>query len=224
MTPKSIHLSKLLKLFQLSEGKLTSALRSELRIERDKMLGLKEGGGDFHGPFWADAKFHVRGLIDLRHQTIARIEASKQRKRLYPALAAGFLTWLDDLRRGTNRQVRWHETNAHNHYLVPELGLTVKVDNLLSLRVGEGSFRLVYPYFSEKPILAEKWARVALWAMIEAFPQYSLTDMEVLDVLRGHSFRGSRVSLKGDEETLFANRYAEIIEEWDELRAEYNLG
>jgi hypothetical protein len=40
MTPKTIHLNKLLKLLQLQDAKLTSALRSELRAERDKVLGL----------------------------------------------------------------------------------------------------------------------------------------------------------------------------------------
>jgi hypothetical protein len=223
MTPKTIHLNKLLKLFQLSVRQLTSALRGELRNERDKLVGLKEGGGDFYGPFWSDAKLHVRGIIDLRIQTGARIEASKQREQLYPKLTAGFLAWFDELKRKTNKRVGWHEARVHNHYPFPDLDLTVKVDNLLALRIGDDDFRLVYPYFAKEPILSERWARVGLWAMGEALSEYSLTDMEILDVLRGRSFRGSRIFLKGDEEALFARKYAEVIYEWDDLRAEYDL-
>jgi hypothetical protein len=103
------------------------------------------------------------------------------------------------------------------------LDLTLKVDNLLALRIGEEKFRLVYPYFSETPVLYERWARVGLWAMSEALPNYSLTDIEILDVLRARGFRGSRLFLKGDEEALFSRRYAEILKEWDGLRTEYGL-
>src|SRR3982751_6092270 len=99
MTPKSLNLNKLLKLFELQDQQLRSALRGELRVERDKLLGSKEGGGDFHGAFWKDAKWHVRGLIDLRVQTDIRVQASKQRKRLYPRLTEGFLSWLRELSR-----------------------------------------------------------------------------------------------------------------------------
>jgi len=59
--------------------------------------------------------------------------------------------------------------------------------------------------------------------MGEALPNHSPTDMELLDVLRAKGFRGSRMFLKGDEETLFARRYGEILSQWDELRAEYEL-
>jgi hypothetical protein len=221
MTPKTLHLNKLLKFFELRDQKLISALRAEIRAERDK--GLKEGGGDFHGAFWKDAKWHVRRLLDLRQQTDIRIEALKQRKRLYPLLAEGFLGWLSELSRTTNQRVSWAEASVHNHHSFPDLDLTLKVDNLLALRIGEEKFRLVYPYFSETPVLSERWARVGLWAMSEALPNYSLTDMEILDVLRARGFRGSRLFLKGDEEALFSRRYAEILKEWDGLRTEYGL-
>lgn len=223
MTPRTLNLNKLLRLFDLRDQQLTSALRSELRTERDKVLGLKEGGGDFHSAFWKDAKWHVRGLVNLRLETDVRIEASKQRKRLYPLLTEGFLAWLRELSRATNQRVTWSETSAHNHYLFEELLLTVKVDNLLALRIGEEQFRLVYAYFPERPLLSERWARVGLWAMSEALPQYSITDMEILDVLRAKGFRGSRLFLRGDEEKLFADRYAEILAQWDELRSDYDL-
>jgi hypothetical protein len=223
MTPKILNLSKLLKFCELRDRQLTSALRAELRAERDKVLGSKEGGGDFHGAFWKDAKWHIRRLVDLRLQTDLRVEALKQRKRLYPQLTSGFLSWFRELRRTTNQRVAWSEMSVHNRHLFPDFDLTVKVDNLLSLRIGEDKFRLVYPYFSEKPALSERWARVGLWVMSEALPTYSITDMEILDVLRAKGFRGSKLFLKGDEEAVFGRRYAEVLREWDELRAEYDL-
>lgn len=223
MTDKSLHLRKLLKFLSLADQKLTTELRKELRAERRKLDGLSGGGGDFHGPFWADVKAHVIGLDDLRELSEARIGTSSQRRRLYPELAHGFLSWFDDLKRSTNEQVGWHEGNVHQHKDFPELGLTLKVDNLLSLQIGNDRFRLIYPYFSEAPILNQRWARIGLWLMSEALVDHDISTMEVLDVLRGRSFSGARLFLQGDEEHLFVRRYSEVIAEWDSLRPEYGL-
>lgn len=224
MSPKSLNLNKLLKFFELSDSQLTSALRAELRTERRKVLELEgDGGGDFHVPFWADAKLHVMGALDLLSQVDFRVGASKQRKRLYPLLAQGFLAWLEGLRRSTNRGIGFEPMGAHNHFDFDEISLTLKVDNLLCMKIGDDNYRLVYPYFSEKPVLGPKWARVGLWAMTEALEQFRYTDMEILDVLRGRSYSGLTLSLKGDEEALFVSRYREIRTRWDELRPEYGL-
>lgn len=224
MTAKVINLNKLLKFLSLTDQALITELRKELRAERRKLDGTAgEGGGDFHVPFWSDAKIHVIGVFDLLRRTVERVEASKQRQRLYPLLAQGFLSWLDRLKRATNERIGWHEGNFHNHHDIPELDLTLKVDNLLCLRIGEDRYRLVYPYFSEKPPLSERWARVGLWLMSEALPDHSLTDMEILDVLRGRSYSGASLFLKGDEEALFENRYREVLNEWDGLRSHYGL-
>ena len=223
MTPKTVNLNKLLRLFQLSDQPLKSALRKEIYSEIRKLEGPSGGGGDFHGAFWSDAKMHVRGIANLSARTEDRIERSANRERLYPLLARGFLQWLDEVRRGTNQHVGWQVIEAHNHHVFEDLGLTLKVDNLLPLKIGEDAYRLVYPYFSEVPELSERWARVGLWAMSEALEAFSITDMEIVDVLRGRGFRGTRLSLQGDEEVLFAQRYAQVLEEWDALRGEYSL-
>lgn len=181
------------------------------------------GGGDFHVPFWADAKLHIIGTFDLISQTASRIDASRQRKRLYPQLAAGFLKWLNDLKRSTNESVGWKEGSIHNHYELPDYELIVKVDNLLCLKIGEDRYRLVYPYFSEKPPLTDQWARVGLWLMAEALSDHDMNDMEVLDVLRGRSFSGSNIPLTGEEGKIFGKRYKEILKEWDALRPHYGL-
>jgi hypothetical protein len=224
MTAKTLHLGKLLKFFGLIEQPLITELRKELRAERKKLNGIKsEGGGDFHVAFWSDAKLHVIGIHDLIAQTETRIDVSPQRRRLYPLLADGFLEWLNRLKRSTNERVGWREGSVHNHFEIPDFELTLKVDNLLCLKIGDERYRLIYPYFSEKPILSEKWARVGLWLMSEALPDHDIADMEILDVLRGRSFAGGSTFLKGDEEMLFAQRYRDILTDWDALRPHYNL-
>jgi hypothetical protein len=132
VTAKSIHLNKLLKLYGFEEKRLVSSLRSELRNERDKLLGLEKGGGDFHSPFWADAKLHVIGAVQLRTSTSARVAALKQRSRLYPALAEGFLAWFDGLKRATNERIGLENGRVHNHIQMESLELELKVDNVLA--------------------------------------------------------------------------------------------
>jgi hypothetical protein len=82
---------------------------------------------------------------------------------------------------------------------------------------------LVYPYFAETPILPEEWARVGLWLMREALSEFDFTQMEILDVLRAKSFRGSAVFLKGNEEALFSAKYRHMLQLWKEFRPDYGL-
>ncbi|VVT10158.1 hypothetical protein [Erythrobacter sp. EC-HK427] len=223
MSKKTIHLSKILKFFALPENKLISELRTELRRERDRLDGSDEGGMDFYTPFWADAKDHVKGKAQLTELTTIRVEASGQRKNLYPKLCAGFLKWFDGLKRATNETVGWSDAKFHKHVEFSDMALVVKVDNLIGLEIGKDKFRLIYPYFAKAPPLSEQWARVGLWMMTEAFPDLSIVEMDVLDVLRGTGFRGANLSLKGNEEFLFRSRYEEILQMWNELRPEYGL-
>lgn len=220
MSISILHLHKLLKLCGLSEQGLTSAIRRDLREEL-RRSEQASGGGDFHTPWWSDAKGHVFGYVDLIPQTDFRVKQNDKRVRLYPMLTSGFLDWLKELRRGTNARIGRLEENVHNHYPVPGTNLIVKVDNLLSLRIGDDAHKLVYPYFSEKPVLQPQWARVGLWLMSEALPDFSVTDMEILDVLRGRSYSGLTTFFRGDEEAIFAARYAEIVAEWERLMPEY---
>lgn len=224
MTIKVINLSKLLRLCALPENLLKGELRDDLRKERDKLRGKKKkGGGHFHYPWWDAAKGHALGLCDLPEQTEVLVEASDQRKRLYPLLTEAYLRWLEHLRRSTNQALNWSEEQVHNHYAVPGMDLTVKVDNLLALKLGEDHHKLIYPYFCEEPILTERWARVGLWLMRDALSKYDPVDMEILDVLRARSFSGGSVFLKGDERAIFSDRYDKIRSKWHELRPEYGL-
>lgn len=224
MTIKVINLSKLLRLCALPENRLTGELRDDLRKERDKLLGKKKrGGGHFHYPWWDAAKDHTLGLCDLTQQTKLLVEAGVGRDRLYPLLTSAYLQWLERLRRSTNLTLSWSEEQVHTHYVVPGMDLTVKVDNLLALKLGEDHHKLIYPYFCEEPILLERWARVGLWLMRDALSKYDPVDMEILDVLRARSYSGGSVFLQGDEQMVFASRYSQIYSKWYELRPEYGL-
>ena len=78
-------------------------LKSDIRQEREKELGLaKSGGGDFFGPFWTDAKDHIAGKSEIRERTPVRIQNLRNTKRLYPLLQIGFLKWWDEKRRWKN--------------------------------------------------------------------------------------------------------------------------
>ncbi|MCB2082771.1 MAG: hypothetical protein KDD90_01770 [Sphingomonadaceae bacterium] len=223
MSKKSLHLGKLLKFFGAQDNHLVTDLRSDLRRERDKLEGGNAGGMDFYNCFWADAKWHVNGVASLKELTRGRVAVSAQRRNLYPKLCSGFLDWFDEVNRATNRHVGLSTEKFHNHLEFEALGLELKVDNLLTLKFGTDNHRLVYPYFAKKTALSKKWARVGLWCMLEAFPEETITDLEILDVLRGTGFSGAKISLRGDEEFLFEQRYREIEKTWNELRPHYGL-
>lgn len=71
MSMRRVHLRKLLKIMFLEEGPRRSALRTDIREDRARAADNGgEGGGDFYGPFWSDAKRHVFGMHDLHTATI----------------------------------------------------------------------------------------------------------------------------------------------------------
>jgi hypothetical protein len=223
MSIQIINLNKLLRLCALPENELIAELRDDLRNERNKKLGLDSGGGHFHHPWWTVAKLHLVGKADLRAHLPLFVQANRYRKRLYPLLTEAFLRWADELRRSTNESIGPVEERVHNHYPVPGLELTVKVDNLLGLQIGENHHRLIYPYFSEEPALSEQWARVGLWLMQNALSGFQIAQMEILDVLRSHSFSGASLALRGNEEAVFKAKYRKMLELWTDLRPEYGL-
>ena len=223
MTVKMTNLNKLIRICASPDAAATTALREDLRNERDSLLGLSSGGGHFQHPWWNAAKKHAVGMCDLQDETDLLVQASDRRKRLYPIYTKSFLVWLKNLKIGTNHQLTWLPTHVHTHYAVPGLELTVKVDNLLSIQIGSDRYKLIYPYFAERPSLNPSWGRVALWLMGDALSEYSRTEMEILDVVRGFGYSGSSTFLKGDEESMFKARYSALLEQWLSLRSEYGL-
>lgn len=221
MSFEMIGLGRLLSAVYASKAGRISLLRSDIRNEIKKGSGLnRDKGGDFYGPFWSDAKHHVSGGLDLRLATIDRIDKNEGRKRLYPVLKDGFLLWWEEKRRLRNVPFKLIDGHVRARYEVPGLG-TVKVENTLSITVGDDGHRILYPYFCEDPALSDEAARLGLWVMSQCITEYAQKDMRLLDVIRGRSFSDLDTPLIGTEETVFLRSYSELLKEWHALRVEY---
>lgn len=221
MSIHSVHLRKLLELFFLPDNKLTTKLKADVRSAIAKKQGIETAGGDFYSPFWTDAKNHVSGESDLDDQTAIRIGSNYRRKRLYPVLKEKFLEWWNQKRRWSNQPYELFEKNPKSRFEFNELGGTVKVENTLAAKMGDGTNRIVYPYFSENPALTEPAVRLGLWMMQAAFPQHKLDDMRILDVQRAVSYSATDVPLNGDEKDMFKNYYMKILKKWDRLHDDF---
>src|SRR5688500_2922461 len=121
MSVTSIHLRKLLCLMYAPANLRTAILRDDIRMELKKEGGFIGEGGDFHCPFWADAKSHVLGEADLNDLVASRVFRNKGRKRLYEALATGFLDWWNDKRRWRNEPLFLLPTPAKARLAIPEV-------------------------------------------------------------------------------------------------------
>ncbi|QNA84949.1 hypothetical protein G4G27_13800 [Sphingomonas sp. So64.6b] len=211
-----VHLRKLLKLFLMKDNLRSTAIRSDAREVMKKRDEGAGPGGDFHVPFWHDAKAHAAGRSDLREATDIQIEKNWRRKNLYPRLRDGFLHWWNEKRRWINEAISELPKTIKSTFGFIEIDGVVKVENLLSLRLGGDKFRYIYPYFADKPALTPEGARLGLWLMSKALPQFDIKDMRILDVIRGESFSVDRYPLNGKEEDLFHLRYRSILREWRE--------
>lgn len=219
MSFENIHLRKLLKAFYLEQRQQVSELRSDIRQEIARDEGVAGGGGDFHGPFWRDARDHVFHEVDLHEAVEARIESNPGRDRLYPILRDGFLRWWDEGRRWTNEPFQPIES-PHARFTLEGLG-TVKVENILGVRDAGGADHFVYPYFSERPDLPDEGGRLGLWLMSQALPQLRADDLRILDVIRGRTFALDRSPLQGNEGDVFRRRYGALLSRWHALWEEY---
>lgn len=195
-------------------------LVSDIWSDRNKEKKDDGNGGDFHGPFWADAKDHVTGLSDLREQSKARIESNKARARLYPLLTEAFLSLWNEKIQWRNERFESFPTSVKAQLLIEELGATVKIENVVAVKIPDGSNRVVYPYFSETPVLPPEGARLGFWALSEALPDFRAEDFRIVDILRRSYFRPTEVPMQGNERETFIQKYDEILKEWTKLRDE----
>ena len=209
-----VHLRKLLKLFLMKDNLRSTAIRADARALMKKQDEGQSSGGDFHVPFWRDAKDYAAGRCDLHDATDAQIEKNWRRKGLYPRLRDGFLLWWNEKRRWINETIAELPRTIKSSFGFTDIDGRVKVENLLSLQIGDDKFRYVYPYFAERPALTPDGARLGLWLMSKALPQYRIEDMRILDVLRGESFSVDRYPLRGNEEETFTLRYRRVLKEW----------
>lgn len=216
-----VHLHKLLMLFYVRPGLRRSKIRADIRMELQKQQGDDSGGGDFYGPFWADAKNHVFGVADLNGMVEERIRRNNGRRHLYPRLRDGFLLWWGERRRWTNEPFQPGRL-LKGQFPFRMLAATVKVDNILSVRDGLDVEHVVYPYFSDEPVLSEEAARLGLWLLIQALPEVSPDKIRILDVIRGRAFSLDRTPLLGNEGEKFEQKYSALLQEREELRREYD--
>ncbi len=217
-----IHLRKVLQCFAMDPKKRASAIRADARAYVTKERQPRgDGGGDFHSCFWADAKKFAGNGADIHLLTNGRIEDSWQRKRLYPLLTQGFLEWWNEKRRWINEEIHALPESVGAPHNFIELGGSIKVENVLALKVGEDGRRLIYPYFAEHPPLDEVSARLGLWLMSQALPRYDVNDMRILDVLRATAFSVRDQPLTGNEGTMFVERYARMLADWKIFVAEF---
>lgn len=212
MNAEYVHLRNFIR-FDLADNKLKSRL---LGTWVSQFLAPKDddaSGGDFYVPFWADAKKHVAGEGNLIAMTSARMASNRRRSRLYPLLQAGFLKWWTDVQRQTNQELELLKIPIKGKFDVDGLGV-LRVENNLALRAHGEIVRVVYPYFSEEPILNKEAVRMALWVMEQALSDYDPMTFEILDVVRGVSYRYVDCAFVGDEEALIASRYQVFVDSW----------
>ena len=219
MSLEVIHLRKLIKLCYLTNNRQISEVRSDIRQEIARERGQLDGGGDFHTPFWRDAREHAFHREDLHDSVDSRVEANTARARLYPRLRDGFLNWWNERRRWTYEPFLQIDA-PHTRYTFHGIG-TIKIEGMLAIRDAGGAEHYVYPYFAEAPRLSEEAARVMLWLISEAFPSIESSSFVVLDILRGQSFTLDRYPLSGNEEQVLLRRYSSLIEMRDRLLPQY---
>jgi hypothetical protein len=220
MSITKINLRKLLRLFLADEKQQRALLREDIRNDRRRASALSggSGGGDFYVQFWADVKAHAAGESDIRDQTAIRIGAKSGRARLYPILRDAFLEMWNERMRFRNEPFEFVSESVKAQLVLDGLNATIKIENTAAIRTWDGSHRLMYPYFSERPALSEQGARLGFWALNEALPQYAIEDFRIIDFQRRAYFRPADVVMKGDEGTEFLQRYDALLREWRKLR------
>jgi hypothetical protein len=221
MALERIHLRKLLKILFLDLRARQSAIRADIREDIKRETGRNSSGGDFYAPFWADAKEHVFGQSDLSDMVRQRIAANQRRRSLYPRLRDGFFVWWNERRRWTNEPFR-PGRSLKTRFPFPGLDASVKIDNILSVRDGLNAEHIVYPYFAPEPVLSEEAARLGLWLLTTALSDVPPEEIRILDVIRGRTYSIDRTLLQGSEEEVFRRRYAELLQQRDHLREEYD--
>lgn len=218
MSIEKINLRKLLQLFFSDARQQRSLLLADIRSERTKEAGDRDTGGDFYGPFWSDVKDHAAGRSDLVDQTKVRIAANRTRARLYPILRDCFLDMWNEKMRWRNEPFEFVPESVKAQLPIKELRAIVKIENTAAIKTWDGSYRVMYPYFSETPALPDLGARLGFWVLQQALPTYKLDDFRIIDMQRRTYFRPADVGMGGDEKKQFIERYGLLLKQWRKLR------
>jgi len=222
MSILNVQLRKILRLFYANERLRRKLLLEDIRSDASKEGGGKRSnGGDFYGPFWADAKAHVTGTADLTRKTEIRIAANPGKTRLYRLLRDASLNIFEERLRWTNKPPVIRIESLNGRFEIAEMAATVRVQSVWLARVGGGFGELnylIYPYFSEAPSLPDEGARLGLWAMSEALSEQPVAYLRIVDLLRQALFSPATYPLVGDERDIFVRRYRALILEWESLK------
>jgi len=216
MAINNVSLNKLLKMLPRTLRQRESIIRKDAgeAVLKERSTDNKDGG-DFYGVFWSAAKKYVLNGTNVRDVVQQQIRKSKSKRRLYPILLEGFFRWYAVHHAASRPSKRKEITGAFGR--CP--GLTgsgaVRVHNLLAWTEGDGTKHIVYPYFDKDHALGPRAARLGRWAMINALPDHDAASMAILDVLRGQVYDNDNCPLSGDEEEMLAERYGQILNEWE---------
>lgn len=214
-------LRKFIQLLGLPERKRTSEFRVIARRDKKREEEGGAGGGpDFYTPFWSDAKAHVYGLSDLRDTTRIRIAANASRKRLYPMLQEGFLTWWDERRRWQNAP--FQKISPIKGQIEVRNGAVFRLDNILSVRDAQEVDHHVYPYWCEVPIIDEELSAIALHVLLRAFPEVDPNEIRLLDTMRGMTYSVERVDLEIITWDDIKDKHRRLKSEYRKIRKEYD--
>ncbi|HVY19351.1 MAG TPA: hypothetical protein VHA70_04625 [Bauldia sp.] len=217
MSLEKIHLRKALQMLYADAKLQRTLLRRDIAEDRRRDDGEREGGGDFYSGFWADVKGHMAGRGRITDLVSMRVAANKGRARLYPALASAFEAMWNEKMRWRNEPFQFAPQSLRARLNIPELQTTLKIENTISVIAFDGSPRIIYPYFSEKPALPDEGARVGLALLATAFPGMKLADFRLVDVLRRGYFRPSDLIFDGGEREIFVEKYRALLALWRSL-------
>ena len=228
----SIHsgqLSKVLKIGYAPEPLARKLLNLDVLETLNKEKQVKDlsppAGGDFHSPIWSVFKKHIfikdagdfsEVVNDLIYGNESKgTKGNRRRERLYLPLGRGLMTWWLEKRRWINEKIKPIKKKPTGSIKCNEIGSEFKINNFLAVMVGDSSHRFIYPYFSEAPALSEEAARVGLWQIHIALPSIDVSELRILDVMRGKCYSVADVPFKGNEQQLFENLCENIINRWD---------
>lgn len=218
MSIEKINLRKLLQLFYAEPRLERSLLLKDIREDRAKLKKENGKGGDFYGSFWSDTKDHAAGISDITVETKKRIAANKGRARLYPILLDSFLAMWNETIRWRNEPFEFVPESVKAQLQIKELGAIVKIENTAAVKIWDGSYRVIYPYFSEFPALPEDGARLGFWVLQQALPNFNPGDFRIVDFQRRAYFRANEVEMRGNEEQQLIQKYERLLQKWRSLK------
>lgn len=222
MAITKMNLRNLLQIFYAPDRIRIRLLREDVMGEIRKESGGSGGGPSFYGPFWADAKDHAAGVKDLTTETAIRIADSSRRRKTYPILRDGFLTWWNENRRWRNEPFEIIPQTMPAQASIHEIGCIVKIENMFSVKIDEQNKRLIYPYFSEIPAISAEAARVGISIINGAMPQFKIDDVRILDIRRGVAHGLIDAPLRGDERQVFISQYKRALADWQKIKDDLN--